>query len=145
MLVGRAFAQAMNSGQRPGRHLGGGDDGDVGQFPGERHRLEVALRVERHAPVEVLVDGELAEGRGADRVPIGRRLRHGVDADVAAGARPVLHHEGLGELVAHALGQQTHQDVDRAAGRVRHDHPDRPVGVALGALGGCDGRRAGGG
>src|SRR6185503_1941786 len=52
-------------------------------------------------------------------------------ADVARGAAAVLHHHLLAEQLRHARLQDAADEVGGAAGRERHDHAQRPVGIAL--------------
>src|SRR3977135_3011455 len=54
---------------------------------------------ERNARIVELVDRERTEGGGADGVAVGGALGDQIDADIAAGAGPVLDHEGLPEAV----------------------------------------------
>ncbi|WP_382327817.1 hypothetical protein ACFJGX_04240 [Hydrogenophaga sp. UC242_50] len=63
-----------------------------------------------------------------------------VAADDAAGARAVLHHEGLSHLLGEALREHARHQIDRAAGHVGHDDAHRAVRVGLGVR-----REAGGG
>ena len=65
-----------------------------------------------------------------DRVAVGRRLRHHVGADRAAGAGAVLDDDILSELPADLLHHDARDDVARTARTERHDHGDvarRPV------------------
>ena len=120
--------------QRLGRHVLRGDHGDVGQFIGERRRHQVALGIERHARVEILVDGEMPDRRAAQRVAVGCALGDGIDPDIARSPGPVLHHENLAEAFLEPFGQDAEQHVGRAAGGVGHDEPHRaigPVGAGL--------------
>ena len=65
--------------------------------------------------------------------PVGRRAHHLLGADIGAGAGLVLDDDRGVERGAERLGQQPRDDVDGAAGRERHDDPDRLAGrpVAL--------------
>ncbi|CFP65720.1 Uncharacterised protein [Bordetella pertussis] len=50
-------------------------------------------------------------------------------ADIAAGAGAVLDHDGLFEVGAQFLGQRAGEDVGGLAGRERHEHADRTLGI----------------
>ena len=93
------------------------------------HRLEVLHRVERHLRVQAHVGRQRTGRAHAQRVAVGRRLRHHREPDVAARARPVVHHHLLAELVVQARHQRTHHRIGTAAGRERDDHADRLVRV----------------
>ncbi|MNV94725.1 hypothetical protein D3C71_1895430 [compost metagenome] len=65
-------------------------------------------------------------GRGdQQRVAVCRGLGRHVGADGAACARTVIHHDLLAHAGAHLLGDGARQQVRGAAGRERHDQPDR--------------------
>ncbi len=133
-------------GDRLRRHVIAGDDEDVGQFPGQRRRDHVAFRIVGHVLVEELVDGEMADGGGADGVAVRRAAGDRGDADIAAGARTVFDDEGLAENLVEPLGQNARQHVGRAAGRIRHDDLHRAVGPRrLAARAGRDQQARGGG
>ncbi|MNN47293.1 hypothetical protein D3C81_1617090 [compost metagenome] len=70
-------------------------------------------------------------GQHQQRVTIGRGLGHGFSADGARGAGAVVDHHGLLQVLAHFLADDAGSGVGRAAGRERHDEPDRLVRVAL--------------
>src|SRR3974390_3641119 len=77
------------------RHMIGGDYEHVGQFPGERDRDYVALRIVWHALVEELIDREMTDGGRTDGVTVGRTGGDSRDTDISAGARPVFYHQRL--------------------------------------------------
>ncbi len=91
------------------------DDKDIGQFPGERCRDHVAFGIVRHLVVEILIDREMADCRGTNRVAIGRAACKSRDADIAASAGAVLDHERLAKNILQPLGQNSRQHVGRAA------------------------------
>ena len=66
----------------------------------------------------------------AQRVAVGRRLGDRPCGQHAAGARPVLQHQRLLQIVAHGAGDDAHGDVRRRAGTDREHDLDRPVGIA---------------
>jgi hypothetical protein len=72
-----------------------------------------------------------------DGVAVRRRARRIAHAGVAAGADLVLDDELLAEFFRQLLPDQPRHHIDRAAGRERHDDPDRLRGILLG------GRRSG--
>ncbi len=67
----------------------------------------------------------------AQRVAVGRGVRHAADADGAAGAADILDDDGLAEGCLHPLGQEARDGVGRAAGRVGHDDGDDVRRIAL--------------
>ena len=71
-------------------------------------------------------DGERARARNRDGVAVRFRLRHRVGSEHAAlSAAVVDQHRLLGQF-RHALADHARDDVVGAAGRKRHDQPDRP-------------------
>ncbi len=74
----------------------------------------------------------MAGGIEHQRVAIGRALGHQVAADRAAGAAAVVDHHRLAEPARQGGRDDARHRVDRAAGRVGHDQPDRAAGPALG-------------
>src|SRR6185436_5232593 len=66
-----------------------------------------------------------ARGRGADGVAVGRRFRHRIGADRAAGPGPVLHHGRLAERVAEPCRDRARGEIRAAAGREGHDELER--------------------
>jgi hypothetical protein len=70
-----------------------------------------------------------AHRRDRQRVAIGGRLRHRVDADRTAGAALVLDDELLPHLAAEFFGERTGDGIGSAAGRIDHDQPDRLVRI----------------
>ncbi len=95
-----------------------------------RDRNEVAQQLIGLVGDQGLVDG--LGGRHHDQgVAVGRRLRAFGGADHRAGARPVLHHEALLERLPQLLREHARENVGRAAGAERHDHPDHMVGIIL--------------
>ena len=78
-------------------------------------------------------DGQEAEARIGEQqdAAIRRRLRRGIHTEATAGARPVLHDDGLPELLPHLLGHDAGRLVGDATGRKRH-HPLQNVGLRVG-------------
>ena len=107
----------------------GGRAHDHERLLAERHdRDEIVHRVVGQLGIERVRAGERAVDQ--DGVAVGRRLRHHVGADRAAGARPVLDHHGLAELLSDLLHHDARDDVARAARAERHDRRDglgRPI------------------
>ncbi len=106
---------------------------------GREHQLEIAERGDRG---EVLhqVEGKLlvdrladrgAVGDEAERIAVGRGGDHRARRGDAAGARHVLDHEALAELLAELVGGEPRGRVGDAAGSERQDHPHRPAGIGL--------------
>src|SRR5262249_7327574 len=66
-----------------------------------------------------------------ERVTVRRRLRDLNRSERRVGARTIFDHHRLAERLAHLLGDDPRQDVGGAAGRKRHDDPDRTVREVL--------------
>ena len=85
---------------------------------------------------EVLDGGRVHHQGGVHRGQEGVAVRGGardlLGADHRVGAGPVLDHDRLSPVLAHALRDHAREDVGRAAGRKRHDDADRPAGKRLG-------------
>ena len=81
----------------------------------QRDRHEVLLRVERHLRIERGVRGEAAGGADGERVAVGIRLGERRQADVAAGAGPVVDDDLLAEPFAELGRDDAHGRVGRAA------------------------------
>jgi hypothetical protein len=82
------------------------------------------------------IDRHCRHRRDGQHVAIGSRLGGFGRADGAARAALVFDHQGLAELLAHALGDQAGDDVGGAAGSERHDHAYGMAGILVGSLGG---------
>ena len=80
--------------------------------------------------VERRID-RMRDGDDQQRVAVGRRLRHQLGADDAAGAGLVLDDELLAEPLAELRADDARQDVVEPARRERHDHPHRPVRIVV--------------
>ena len=114
----------MNSGDRRSRHRWIEQDhhrhaDDAGDRRGVANEVEIELFVERG------VD-RVGDGGKQQRISVRRRVHHGLGADIAAGARPVLRHEGLAEPLVQPLTDQARRDVDPAAGGKAGDDAHRP-------------------
>jgi len=80
----------------------------------------------------------------ADSGAVGRRLRHRLDADIAAGAGAVFDHDLCAEGRRELLRDDARNDVGAAAGRERHDQADRSLRPrAVCGLRGGGGRKRG--
>jgi hypothetical protein len=104
------------------------DDEDVRQLIGEGDGHEVPVDLPGHAGIEELVDRELPDRGHAQGVAVGRGLRDGVHADIAARPRAVLDDEVLAEPGLELLGIDARHHVGGAGGREGDDHPHRAVG-----------------
>jgi hypothetical protein len=71
-------------------------------------------------------DGVRAVVGHEQRVAVGRGLGHQGAAHRAAGTRAILHHDLLAQPLRQLLCQDAAERVGVAAGRLRHDQPDRP-------------------
>ena len=85
--------------------------------------------VPRHLRVQVGQHGHDAVVEAADRVAVGRRLRHALGADQAGGAGLVLDDDLLAHVCRHPLRHDARRVVDGARGGERHDHADRLVRI----------------
>ncbi len=65
------------------------------------------------------------------RVAVGIGGGDRLGAECTAGAATVLYDDSLPQDRAEALRHQPRGEIDRSAGRIRHHHPDQPVGIAL--------------
>ena len=101
----------------------------------ERHAHQARDVRQRHRIVGHLAQmrpgGERADAGQRQGVAVGRRVRHRLDADDAAGAALVLDDDGLAELLRQRLHQEPRRQVDAAAGREGHDDLDRTAGKIL--------------
>ena len=70
-----------------------------------------------------------AVGAVEQRVAVGRRARDDFRAHVAAGAGPVVDDDRRAERLRDPRHDDAGERVRAAAGRKRHDEPDRPVGI----------------
>jgi hypothetical protein len=111
------------------RFLAGNDGMDqqhVGHRADQRDRAEVLHGVEAGVLVQRRIDGLAAADGHQQRVAVLGSLGRQLGADVAAGARAVVHHHrGLQDL-GQLLADDAADDVVGAAGRLRHDHRDGP-------------------
>ncbi|MNN14367.1 hypothetical protein D3C81_1274280 [compost metagenome] len=114
----------------------------VGRVGQHRHALEIFLRAEAQLGVHGRADGQRAHIAQQQRVVVRAGLRHHGRADVAVGARAVVHHHGLAQRFAERLADQAGDDVRRAAGGVGHHQPDRLGRPLVGGPGGCRGEDA---
>lgn len=107
----------------------GGVDQQDQRIPGRQdERLHVGDRVEAG-----LADGGLdtvGARQAQQRVAVRCGAHHVRRTDVAAGARPVVHHHGAVEPLGEALGQQPRRRVSAATGREGHDQRDRAGRIA---------------
>ena len=134
-----AVAELARIGLGVGDELGDGlhrhvvvDQQDERQMRHHRDRLEILHRVVGDLLVERRIDRHRRAGRHQQRVTVGRGFRHRIDADLLAGAGPVLHHERLAEPLLPRQRRHPRQDVGRAGRRERHDDGDVVGRVVLG-------------
>ena len=102
-------------------------------------RDEIPARIVTGILSEQRTGDERGDAADEQRMTIGFGGGGGPRPDCAAGARPVVDDHLLAERGRQPLCRQPGHDVDRPAGRKRHDQPDR-----LGGIGLCAGRQAGG-
>ena len=86
----------------------------------ERHGAEVLHGIVGELSKEVRVDGVRGDGADAHRHAVAGLLGKVRDADVAAGARLVVH-DDVAEIGAHGFRNRAGGDVKRASGRVGND------------------------
>jgi hypothetical protein len=79
----------------------------------------------------------MAGGDQDQRVAVGRRMGGELGGDRATGARPIVDDYLLSPSLRHRLAEQPRNQIDRAAGRKRHDQSHRPVRKALSRLHRC--------
>ncbi len=115
-------------------------------LPHARHRHEIPRRVERQLGEQRGIGGQ-AVGRHHDGVAVRRSLGHCLHADIGAGAGAIVDDDGLLEQHAHLLPDRARHDIHPAARGIRHDEPDGPgrVGLGAGGAGGAGGQRQRGG
>ena len=101
------------------------DHEDVGNLGDQADGLEVLDRVIAEPGVERGIDG-VGNGVDIQRVAVRRRPRHGLGAHIAVGARAVVHHHALAQLLAHPGGHQACDHVGGATGRIAHHEPHGP-------------------
>src|SRR5262249_42994989 len=77
------------------------------------------------------------------RVAVGRRIDHGLDRDIAAGAGPVLDHHRLGEALREPWCHDPRHDIGAAAGRKADHEAQRAQRVGLCECAARDRRRCG--
>ena len=86
-----------------------------------RDRRDVLLRVVGQLGEQQRVDGERPADADADDRAVGLGLGDRVGAEIAAGARLVLHHESAARIfLAELIGDQPRHRVGRRAGAERH-------------------------
>src|SRR6266436_2422803 len=79
-----------------------------------RDRCDIADEVEIELLVERRVYG-VWDGGQKQGMPVRRRIDDRFGADVAAGSRPILNHEGLSQPIGKPLADQPRRDVDAAS------------------------------
>ncbi len=96
----------------------------------QRDVREILDRVIGHLRNKTWQD-HVDRGIHQQRVAVRRRLGHELRTDHAAGAGAIFDHHRLAERFGQAVGDDAHDDIRRAAGRVGHDDPHGPVGIVL--------------
>ncbi len=91
-----------------------------------RDRREIGDRVVERLLVEHLAEGVRALVAEQEHRAVGRRLGDARGAVHAAGAADILDDHLLAEPLGQLLRHQAADEIDRAAGRERHHHGDRP-------------------
>ena len=97
--------------------------------------LKIAQHVIGQLGHHVRADGQSTDRRESDRIAIGRRTRHVLQADHQRTARTVVDHHRLSQLPGQIGLQKTRQRIGGAARGLRHHHAHRFVGVAAGWAG----------
>jgi hypothetical protein len=101
-------------------------DENGGRERDQADRREVAHGIVGRVFVERLILRQHAGGAEQERVAVRGRACDPRRAGDAAGAGNILDHHLHAEALAHARRDDARDHVGRAAGRVRHDHTDRP-------------------
>src|SRR5437016_6186993 len=99
-----------------------------------RDRIERGERVIAQRLVHDRAD-DLARGHDAERVAVLLRAGDGLVTECAGGARTVLDHHGLAELLLQRLADDAADDVGAAAGAERDDYAQGPLRPILRARG----------
>jgi len=97
---------------------------------GERDRVEVLFKTVRNVGVKRRID-HIAWIDHQECIAISRHLGHAAYGDIAAPAAYVFDEELRTQPLRKFLGDQTGDDVSRAARCIGNDHPYRPIGVIL--------------
>ncbi len=113
---------------------------DFADLRHHRDRRKILFTVVRQAGVERGI-GRMARKHHQQGVAVGVGHRGRPCSDRAAGARAVLDHDRLAELIGNALADQPRQNIGYAARAGRHDHPDRAGGIVLRRCRGCESDR----
>jgi hypothetical protein len=90
---------------------------------------EILVGVVGDSGVEAGID-DIGRGDDEQRIAVGLRMRCISDPDIAAGAGLVLDDDVAGKGGAEILRENARHDVGGAGSRERHDHLDRPLGIA---------------
>ena len=106
-------------------------DQDIGLNHEQRDRRKIAHGIERQFRVHRRVRRDRRGAAHEQHVTVGGRLCYVVGADVAAGAGPVLHDKRASHALGEFLAHDPRDDVDAAAGGVRHYHAHRFRRVTL--------------
>src|SRR5262249_6007325 len=93
-------------------------------------RRAVANEIERKLVVERWVDGVVRTDEG-DRVAVGRRVEHGLHADIATRAGPVLDDDWLPERTGQMWADEAREVVVGPPRRKRDDPVYRPRWIGL--------------
>ena len=115
--AGIVGARHVEIGQQHQRRLAGLGDGS-----------EIRLRIVGAGGQDGLAQHEQARIE-EQRIAVGIGTPHGVGAHGARSAADVLDHDRLAELLGQELRRDAPEPVRPAAGRVRHDHLQRLVGI----------------
>jgi hypothetical protein len=107
---------------------------DQGNEADERHRRDVAHKIETEVVVERSVD-RVRRHAEQQRVAVRRRAHHRFGRDIAAGARPVVDDDSLAQAIRQPLADHAGDDVGRAAGRNLDDEAHRLRRIRLRACG----------
>ena len=108
----------------------GPDDQDLRQQAGHADTDEILDRIVAGIPHDEGRKGERV-CRHKQRVTVGRRPGHELDADQAARAGTIVHDELLPESFGKVRRQRTGDQIEVAARRRRHDDLNRFIGIVL--------------
>ena len=132
MAVAQLVAVGLEVGEELLEVLGRGvllGDDRLRRVVGDADLLEAGRRVVLEVGVERGRRRLRAHVADAEGVAIGRRRGDARHARRAAGAADVLDHQLLAQRARHVLAEDARDDVGGPAGRERHDHVDRLIGI----------------
>ncbi len=105
------------------------EDDHVRHVAGQCNRRKILERIVAELGLHERIDGERPVRADEQRVAVGRRARHHLRADAAAGAAAVLHHHRLADRLRNLVADHAADNVGIASGREWHNQMDRPLRI----------------